>query len=89
MTLDSLVDKNGRPLHQIWPGVRKFQDVQDILDRNRVLIAEINHNHELGTNAALERNVPMLRELNANIAKVVQLYRESADSFVQAVTDTE
>lgn len=83
-TFERLVDRQGRPLSQIWPAVKQFQDVQDVLDRNRVLIAEINHNHQLGTNVALERNVPMLRELNGNIAKAVQLYKEAADSFVSA-----
>jgi Early Flowering 4 domain len=82
MSFDNLVDRHGRPLFQVWPAVKQFQDVQDILDRNRVLIAEINHNHQLGTSESLERNVPMLRELNGNIAKVVQLYQEAADSFV-------
>lgn len=85
MSLENLVDKHGRPLIEIWPQVRQFQDVQDVLDRNRLLIAEINHNHQLGTNVALERNVPMLRELNGNIAKVVQSYKEAADSFVTAL----
>jgi hypothetical protein len=84
MSFDALVDREGRPLSQIWPAVSQFQTVQDILDRNRVLIAEINHNHQLGTHVALERNVPMLRELNSNIAKVLELYKEAADSFVQS-----
>lgn len=82
MSLDNLVDKHGRPLAQVWPAVKQFQEVQDILERNRVLIAEINNNHQLGTSVALERNVPLLRELNSNIGKVVQLYQEAADSFV-------
>ena len=89
MSFDHLVDREGRPLTQIWPAVRQFQDVQDILDRNRVLIAEINHNQQLGTNVALERNVPMLRELNGNIAKVVSLYQEAADSFSSSLLSTE
>jgi len=83
--MQHLVDKHGRPLHQVWPGVAKLEGVQLLLDRNRVLIAEVNQNHATGTAVALERNVPMLRELNANIAKVVALYREAADGFVQVV----
>jgi Early Flowering 4 domain len=89
MSFDSLVDCQGRPLTQIWPAVKQFQEVQDVLDRNRVLIAEINHNHQLGTHVALERNVPMLRELNGNVAKAVQLYKEAADSFVVGVMGQE
>lgn len=84
MSFDTLVDKQGRPLSQVWPAVRQFKEVQDILDRNRLLIAEINQNHQQGTHVALERNVPMLRELNQNIAKVLELYQQAADSFVQS-----
>ena len=76
------MDQQGRPLAQIWPAVTEFREVQDLLDRNRLLIAEITHNHEQGTHAAVERNVPLLQELNENIAKVLQLYKHAADSFV-------
>lgn len=84
MSFDTLVDKQGRPLSQIWPAVGQFQEVQDVLDRNRLLIVEINQNHQQGTQVALERNVPMLRELNQNIAKVLELYQQAADSFVKS-----
>ena len=83
MSFDTLVDKQGRPLSQVWPAVSQFQEVQDILDRNKLLIAEINQNHQQGTHVALERNVPMLRELNQNIAKVLELYQQAAASFVK------
>lgn len=89
MSFESLVDKQGRPLAQIWPAVKQFQEVQDLLDRNRLLIAEITHNHEQGTHTALERNVPMLRELNQNIARVLQLYKHAADSFVTSFDNPE
>jgi NAD(P)H-dependent flavin oxidoreductase YrpB (nitropropane dioxygenase family) len=81
MPFETLVDKHGRPLSQLWPEVSKFQQVQDLLDRNRLLVAEISHNHQLGTHSALERNVPMLQELNQNIARVLQLYKNAADTF--------
>lgn len=84
MSFETLVDKQGRPLSQIWPAVSQFQEVQDTLDRNELLIAEINQNHQQGTHVALERNVPMLRELNQNIAKVLELYQRAAESFVQS-----
>lgn len=61
-----------------WPGVEKLNQAQDILDRNRFLINEINNNHRLRTPEALARNVVLIRELNGNIAKVVNLYRELA-----------
>lgn len=84
MSFETLVDKQGRPLAQIWPAVKQFQEVQDLLDRNRLLIAEITHNHQQSTQTSLERNVPMLQELNQNIARVLELYKHAADSFVES-----
>ena len=36
----------------------------------RLLIAEVNANHELRTPDALARNVPLIRELNGNVSRV-------------------
>ena len=76
------IAQQGRPVAQIWPDVTEFQHAQDLLDRNRLLIAEIAQNHEQGTHSAVERNVPLLQELNENIARVIDLYKHAADSFV-------
>lgn len=59
-----------------WPGTEKLLQVQDILNRNKLLIAQIHHNHEARTAESLQRNVALIRELNTNIAKVVQSYQE-------------
>ena len=106
-----------------WPGIQKLGCVQDILNKNKMLIAQarhpalhgscaapmmiriprevprdatlptlphrlggsppvpslqIHHNHELRTSESLQHNVTLLRELNANIARVVQSYAELA-----------
>ncbi len=61
-----------------WVGFGKLDAVQDILDRNKLLISEINHNHELRTPEALLRNVTLIRELNGNMATVVEAYRQLA-----------
>ena len=37
---------------------------------NRVLINEINSNHEARTPEALARNVVLIQELNSNVSKV-------------------
>ena len=37
----------------------------------RLLITEINTNHEIRTPDGLARNVHLIRELNSNVAKVV------------------
>ncbi|KAK9824604.1 hypothetical protein WJX72_011668 [[Myrmecia] bisecta] len=66
-----------------WPGFEKFSTVQDILDHNKILINEINANHESRLPEALARNVLLIRELNNNVAKVVELYKELSESFMQ------
>ena len=61
----------------LWPGYEKFQVVQRILDRNKLLINEINHNHDGRSPIGLQRNVVLIRELNNNIAKVRNPLRKS------------
>lgn len=65
-----------------WPGVAQFAAVQDMLDRNAVLIQQIDANHRTRTPDALQRNVVLIRELNANVQRVVEMYSELADSLV-------
>ena len=55
---------------RLWPGFEKFNHVQVILDQNRLLIHEINQNHEARSSDALSRNVALIRELNSNVTKV-------------------
>lgn len=62
-----------------WPGADKFVAVQDMLDRNAVLINQINDNHSIRTPEALTRNVLLIKELNTNVQKIVELYQELAD----------
>ncbi|XP_065872547.1 protein ELF4-LIKE 4-like [Euphorbia lathyris] len=50
---------------------KSFMEVQDILDQNRLLISEINQNHESKIPDNLTRNVGLIRELNNNIRRVV------------------
>lgn len=61
-----------------WQTVQTFQtgfnQVQDILDQNRVLIQEINLNHVSKVPECLTRNVLLIKALNNNITKVVDLY---------------
>eukprot|EP00775_Hariotina_reticulata_P004686 gene4686-biopygen6440 len=62
-----------------WPGAEKFSAVQDMLDRNAVLIKQINDNHSMRTPDALQRNVLLIRELNSNVQRIVGLYQDLAD----------
>lgn len=62
-----------------WLGFDRFSAVQDVLDRNAILIQQIDANHRTRTPEALQRNVVLVRELNTNVQRVVELYGELAD----------
>lgn len=62
---------------------KSFLQVQDILDQNRLLINEINQNHESRIPDNLGRNVGLIRELNNNIRRVVELYADLSSSFTR------
>ncbi|KAG6475234.1 hypothetical protein ZIOFF_064452 [Zingiber officinale] len=62
---------------------KSFLQVQSILDQNRLLINEINQNHESKIPDNLTRNVSLIRELNNNIRRVVDLYADLSLSFTR------
>ncbi|CAL0310731.1 unnamed protein product [Lupinus luteus] len=64
-----------------------FVQVQNILDQNRVLINEINQNHESKVPYNLSRNVGLIRELNNTIRRVFDLV--SVDSLIEEVPTVE
>ncbi|XP_030526134.1 protein ELF4-LIKE 4 [Rhodamnia argentea] len=64
---------------------KSFLQVQGILDQNRLLINEINLNHESKIPDNLSRNVGLIRELNNNIRRVVDLYADLSRSFTRSV----
>lgn len=59
-----------------------FFEVQKILEENKVLIGEINHNQESKIPENLSRNVALIKELNSNMNHVVGLYTGLSSSFV-------
>lgn len=61
-----------------WPGFQKLTSAQELLDQNKLLITEINQNHELKTPEALTRNAVLIKQLNNNVSRVVALYAELA-----------
>ncbi|CAD5162928.1 unnamed protein product [Musa acuminata subsp. burmannicoides] len=64
---------------------KSFLQVQSILDQNRLLINEINQNHESKIPENLSRNVGLIRELNNNIQRVVGLYDDLSLSFSKSM----
>ncbi|ERN11220.1 hypothetical protein AMTRI_Chr04g243150 [Amborella trichopoda] len=64
---------------------KSFVQVQNILDQNRLLINEINQNHESKIPDNLSRNVGLIRELNSNIRRVVDLYADLSSSFTKSM----
>ncbi|XP_020256798.1 protein ELF4-LIKE 3-like isoform X2 [Asparagus officinalis] len=64
---------------------KSFVQVQSILDQNRLLINEINQNHESKIPDNLSRNVGLIRELNGNIRRVVALYADLSSSFCRSM----
>ncbi|XP_020889740.1 protein ELF4-LIKE 2 [Arabidopsis lyrata subsp. lyrata] len=64
---------------------KSFVQVQDILDQNRLLINEINQNHESKQADHLGRNVGLIRELNNNIRTVASLYGDLSHSFARSI----
>ncbi|KAG0448307.1 hypothetical protein HPP92_027892 [Vanilla planifolia] len=67
---------------------RSFGIVQSILDQNRLLINEINQNHESMVPVKISRNVGLIRELNNNIRRVVDLYSDLSSSFARSMEDS-
>ncbi|XP_062198647.1 protein ELF4-LIKE 4-like [Phragmites australis] len=64
---------------------RSFDEVQGILEQNRVLIQEISQNQKSRDADGLSRNVGLIRELNTNISRVVDLYANFSGSFSRSV----
>ncbi|XP_022885023.1 protein ELF4-LIKE 4-like [Olea europaea var. sylvestris] len=64
---------------------KNFVQVQNILDQNRVLIREINQNHESKIPDNLSRNAGLIRELNNNIRRVAELYANLSNSFAKSM----
>lgn len=67
---------------EAWTGfTRIFQQVQLILDQNRLLIGRINHNHQSGISERIASNVGLINDLNRNLGKVHKLYAGAAINF--------
>ncbi|KAF7830950.1 protein EARLY FLOWERING 4 [Senna tora] len=67
---------------EAWATFNKsFQQVQSMLDRNRLLIQQVNENHQSRAPNNMAKNVSLIQELNGNISKVVSLYSDLNSNF--------
>ena len=64
---------------------KNFVRVEDILDQNRLLISEINQNQKSKTPDNLTRNVGLIKELNNNIRRVVDIYAGLSSNFSRSM----
>ncbi|KAI3939086.1 hypothetical protein MKX01_001954 [Papaver californicum] len=60
---------------------KSFQQVQTVLDQNRILIQQVNENHQSKIPHNLAKNVALIRDININISKVASFYTELSTNF--------
>ncbi|XP_077214773.1 uncharacterized protein LOC143849591 isoform X2 [Tasmannia lanceolata] len=64
-------EENDERGNKVWEAFsNSFREVQMVLDQNRVLIAQVNENHQSKLPDNLTKNVALIREINGNISKV-------------------
>ncbi|KAK4746927.1 hypothetical protein SAY87_025964 [Trapa incisa] len=63
---------------------RNYSRAQTVLDRNRVLIQQVNENHQSRIPDNMVKNVALINEINQNISKVASLYSEFSNNFTAA-----
>ena len=67
---------------EVWRNFTdSFREVQSVLDRNRVLIQQVNENHQSKMHDNMVKNVELIQEINGNITRVKVLYSELSSSF--------
>ncbi|KAK8277700.1 hypothetical protein V6Z11_D10G292500 [Gossypium hirsutum] len=67
--------------NQVPTTLMNFKQVQSVLDRNRMLIQQVNDNHQSKNPDNMVKNVALIQELNGNISKVVSLYSDMSSNF--------
>ncbi|CAM8957962.1 unnamed protein product [Rhodiola kirilowii] len=69
------VGEEGDPA--VWRALdKKLIEAQSILDRNRVLIQQVNDNHQSKISENMTKNVALIREINDNVSRVVGMYSD-------------
>lgn len=82
---DCEMDEAGEGDPEAWATFNKsFRQVQSVLDRNRMLIQEVNENQQSRMPDNMVKNVSLIQELNGNINKVVSIYSDLNSNFTNA-----
>uniref|UniRef100_A0A7N0TSY5 Protein EARLY FLOWERING 4 domain-containing protein n=1 Tax=Kalanchoe fedtschenkoi TaxID=63787 RepID=A0A7N0TSY5_KALFE len=69
----------------IWgPLDKNLRQVQSVLDRNRVLIQQVNDNHQSKIPENMVKNVALIREINDNVSRVIRMYSDLAGDLSRA-----
>lgn len=73
-------DECGDP--EVWASFdNSFRQVQSVLDRNRLLIQQVNENQQSRNHDNMVKNVSLIQELNGNISKVAHIYSDLNSNF--------
>ncbi|CAI9298023.1 unnamed protein product [Lactuca saligna] len=60
---------------EAWETLNKsFKEAQSVLDQNRLLIQQVNENHQSKIPDNLVKNVALIQEINGNISKSLVIY---------------
>ncbi|KAH1066943.1 hypothetical protein J1N35_031930 [Gossypium stocksii] len=71
---------------EVWDTLRNsFKKAQAVLDQNRELIKKVNENHQSKIPDNLVKNVGLIREINGNISKVIEIYSGLSVNFSDTV----
>ncbi|KAI3734965.1 hypothetical protein L6452_14447 [Arctium lappa] len=75
-------EHNSKGSEVVWSNFTdSFREVQSVLDRNRVLIHQVNENHRSKIHENMVTNVALIQEINNNVSKIVSLYSDLSTNF--------
>ncbi|KAE8733817.1 Protein ELF4-LIKE 1 [Hibiscus syriacus] len=71
---------------EVWDTLsNSFKKAQAVLNQNRELIQRVNENHQSKIPDNLVKNVGLIREINGNISKVIEIYLNLSVNFLDTV----
>ncbi|MFS7995079.1 putative protein EARLY FLOWERING 4 [Helianthus anomalus] len=75
-------EENSEESQALWTTFTdSFREVQSVLERNRVLIQQVNENHRSKNHESMVSNVALIQEINNNVSKIVAMYADLSVNF--------